>query len=137
MGTEKKSGENIVRMSGEEFTKQIQSQRPSVRMTREEAEEYVRSLLVSDEPPVSGMEVEILESLRSESAELVKADQKLQQVARELDGLRDRVKNMNGRCDGYANLLVKAELKRREASIRKAMDEAAAKTGKAGKPSGE
>jgi len=140
MGTEKDK-ENIIRMSGEEFAKQIQGQKQQVKMTKEEAEGYIRSLLTSDDPRLDGMERDVLEDLRNESAELVKSDQKLQQLARELETMRDRVKNMNGRCDGYASILVKAEMRRREVSIKKAMDEAAAKTKDANdasrKPSGK
>lgn len=95
----------------------------TVQMTDQQVMEYMQSLVQGEHPDLSEMEKEVLGMFRAASQEAGTLQQRLQRVVQEKDRLADRIKNLAGQCDGYANLLVKMKEQRDAEQIRKQFDE--------------
>jgi predicted CopG family antitoxin len=92
----------------------------SVRMTHEQVSAYIRTLLESGGDGLGDAEKTVLKLFSSASKEIAELDRRLSALTRERESVLERIKNLSGRCDGYAEVLVEVKTQREAEEIEKA-----------------
>ena len=82
-------------------------------MDEEAVNDYLKNLLKSQDPGLTGLEATALNSFRGISGEVNKQTQELQQVNAKREELDTSIKRLQGQMDAFVSLLVAAEDDRR------------------------